>query len=95
MTACRWGALVRRDFPLLCRSPHNFRLLRSRPIMTGHSPDNTEIRNVEDFEAALGRLMLAALDSDIDPYGSRAYRTDDGTADVEVMVFELAEQDAS
>jgi hypothetical protein len=59
--------------------------------MTPHSPDDAEIASVEDFEAALGSAVLAALRSDIDPYGSWVYQTEAGTTDVEVMVFELDE----
>lgn len=57
--------------------------------MTGHSPDDEKITSDEDFDTALGGLVLAALESDVDPHGSWVYHTDDGEADIEVMIFEL------
>lgn len=63
--------------------------------MTPHLPDDAEIANVEDFKAAVGSAVLAALQSDIDPYGSWVYRTDDEAGDVEVMVFELGGPDVA
>lgn len=60
------------------------------PTMTPHLPDD-EIRSTEEFETALGRVMLSTLDSDVDPRGSWVYRTDDSTPDVEVMVCELSD----
>lgn len=58
--------------------------------MTASPPDD-EIVSVEDFEAALGRVVAAAVESDIDPRGSWVYRTDDEPTAVEVMVLELDE----
>lgn len=60
--------------------------------MTAHSADDEEIVSAEDFEAALGGLVLTALESDINPHGSWVYHTNDGETDVEVMVFELDEK---
>lgn len=63
--------------------------------MTPQPPDDEEIASVEEFQAALGRLMTAAREGDIDPHGSWVYREDDGTRDVEVMVVELDDREAS
>lgn len=59
--------------------------------MTADFTADDDISSTDDFEDALGRLLLAALRNDIDPRGSWAYRTDGPTSDVEVMVVELAE----
>lgn len=59
-------------------------------MTTDFTPDD-EISSTEDFEAALGRLLLVALQNGIDPRGSWEYRTDGSGSDVEVMVVELAE----
>lgn len=58
--------------------------------MTTDSPSDDEILSADDFEAALGQVILAGLQSDIDLRGTWEYRTDGETPDVEVMVVELA-----
>lgn len=58
--------------------------------MTTDSPSNDEITTTEDFEAALGQIILAALQNDINPQGAWEYRTEEETPDMEVMVVELA-----
>lgn len=58
--------------------------------MTTDSTADDEIASAADFEAALGQVILTALQNDIDLRGSWEYRTDGGTPDVEVMVVELA-----
>lgn len=58
--------------------------------MTTDSTSDDEISSADDFEAALGQVILAALQNDIDPRGTWEYRTDEGAPDVEVMVVELA-----
>lgn len=58
--------------------------------MTADYTSDDDISSTEDFEAALGRLLLVALRNDIDPRGTWEYRTDGSTSDVEVMVVELA-----
>jgi hypothetical protein len=59
--------------------------------MTADFTPDDEISSTEDFEAALGRLLLVALRNDIDPLGSWEYRTDGIASDVEVQVVELAD----
>lgn len=59
--------------------------------MTADFTADDDISSTDDFEAALGRLLLAALQNDIDPRGSWEYRTEGPASDVEVMVVELAE----
>lgn len=60
------------------------------PIMTTDSTSDDEISSADDFEAALGEVILAALQNDIDLRGTWEYRTDGETPDLEVMVVELA-----
>ncbi|WP_181686423.1 hypothetical protein [Halorhabdus salina] len=62
--------------------------------MTPPSADD-ELTNVEDFERALGQMLLSALERDVDPRGSWVYRTDGLGPDLEVMVHELESKDAS
>ncbi|GAB7013237.1 hypothetical protein [Halolamina salina] len=57
--------------------------------MTTDSTSNEEITTTEDFEAALGRVILAGLENDIDLQGAWEYRTDGEMPDMEVMVVEL------
>lgn len=67
---------------------------RSRSVfhtMTTDFTSDDEISSTEDFDAALGRVILGALQSDIDPRGTWEYRTDGPASDVEVMVVELAD----
>lgn len=59
--------------------------------MTSEFSPSDEMSSVEDFEAALGRLVLAATKNGIDPEGTWEYRTNGSSPDVEVMVVELAE----
>ncbi|WP_198945717.1 hypothetical protein [Halorubrum sp. SD612] len=58
--------------------------------MTTDSSDD-EISSKKEFEAALGRVLLAALENDVDPRGTWEYRTDGTGSDMEVMVVELAD----
>ena len=58
--------------------------------MTNDSPSDDEISSADDFEAALGQIVLAALQNDVDLRGTWEYRTDGETPDVEIMVVELA-----
>ncbi|CQH56410.1 uncharacterized protein HHUB_2377 [Halobacterium hubeiense] len=59
-------------------------------MTTDFTPDDG-LSNTADFEAALGRVLLAARRNDIDPRGAWEYRSDDPGPDVEVVVVELAE----
>ena len=58
--------------------------------MTDATADD-EIASAKEFEAALGRVILAALESDVDPRGTWEYRTDGTGSDMEIMVVELAD----
>lgn len=58
--------------------------------MTTDFTADDEMTSTEDFEAALGRVIRAALQADVDPRGTWEYRTDEPTSDVEVMVVELS-----
>lgn len=62
--------------------------------MTSELPFEDEITSSEQFEAALETLLRAALENDVDPKGAWEYRSNDGAADWEVMVYEIQEQDA-
>lgn len=58
--------------------------------MTADSaPD--EVASATEFEAALGRLLAAALENDVDPRGGWECRTDGSCPDVEVVVVELSD----
>jgi hypothetical protein len=59
--------------------------------MTTDPTADDDVSSSEEFEAALGRLLLAAFESGVDPRGTWEYRSDGPDADVEVMVVELAE----
>jgi hypothetical protein len=59
--------------------------------MTSDFTPDDEIASTKEFEAALGRVILAALENDIDPRGTWEYRTDGMGSDMEVMVVELAD----
>lgn len=61
----------------------------SHTMTTEFTPDD-ELSSTEEFEAALGRVILAALENDIDPLGTWEYRANKGS-DMEVMVVELAD----
>lgn len=54
-----------------------------------------DLEDIEDFEHALGQMLLIALERDLDPRGSWVYRTDGIGPDLEVMVHELESNDAS
>lgn len=58
--------------------------------MTTEFTPADEPSNTAAFEAALGRVVLAALENDVDPRGTWEYRTDGAGSDVEVMIVELA-----
>ena len=59
--------------------------------MTTDPTSDDEISSTKEFEAALGRVILAALENDVDPRGTWEYRTDGTGSDMEVMVVELAD----
>ncbi|WP_336326531.1 hypothetical protein [Halovenus sp. HT40] len=59
--------------------------------MTADFNSDDEMSSTADFEAALGQVILTALQNDIDPWGTWEYRTDEANSDTEVMVIELAE----
>jgi hypothetical protein len=59
--------------------------------MTTDPTSDDEIASTKEFEAALGRVILAALENDVDPRGTWEYRTDGTGSDMEVMVVELAD----
>ncbi|QZX99250.1 hypothetical protein [Halobaculum rubrum] len=59
--------------------------------MTSDFTSDDEVPGTEEFEAALGRVVLTALENDIDLRGTWEYRTDEETPDVEVMIVELAQ----
>lgn len=48
-----------------------------------------DITTAAEFDAALGELLLTALDNDVDMWGAWEYRKEDRTADVEAMIVEL------
>jgi hypothetical protein len=57
--------------------------------MIPDSPFDDDITDPEEFEAALGRLLFAALENGIDLEGSWVYRSNGEGRDLEVMVYEL------
>lgn len=59
--------------------------------MTTDFTSDDEMSSTEDFEAALSRVIFAALENDVDPRGTLEYRTDGLTSDMEIMVVELAD----
>lgn len=59
--------------------------------MTIEFTSDDELSSSAEFETALGRLVLAALENGIDPRGTWEYRSDDAATDMEVMVIELAD----
>lgn len=59
--------------------------------MTTDNTSDDEISSRTEFEAALGRVISAALENDVDPRGTWEYRTDGTGSDMEVMVIELAD----
>lgn len=59
--------------------------------MTSDNTPNDEPSSAEEFEAALGRAILAALENGVDPRGSWEYRPDDASTDMEITVVELAD----
>jgi hypothetical protein len=59
--------------------------------MTTDSPSDDEVSSTEEFEAALGQLVLAALESDTDPSGTWEYRDNGTESDMEVIIVELAD----
>ncbi|MEZ3172680.1 hypothetical protein ABNG03_19025 [Halorubrum sp. RMP-47] len=59
--------------------------------MTTDRTSDDEITSKTEFEAALGRMICAALENDVDPRGTWEYRTDGAGSDMEVMVIELAD----
>jgi len=48
-----------------------------------------DIGNEDEFETALGELLSAAAESDVDPRGSWLYRGGGAAGDWEVMIIEL------
>ncbi|NHX35147.1 MULTISPECIES: hypothetical protein [Halolamina] len=59
--------------------------------MTIDFTSDGEMSSTEDFEEALSRVLLSALENDIDPRGTWEYRTDGTASDMEIMVVELAD----
>lgn len=57
--------------------------------MTRDHPPDEEITTEDEFDAALGQLLLNAVQNDIDPRGAWVYRNGGMDPDWEVMVFEL------
>lgn len=58
-------------------------------MISDFSPD--DVSSPEEFEAALGQVLRAAMESDVDPRGSWVYRDDGTGANVEVQIVELAD----
>jgi hypothetical protein len=52
---------------------------------------NDEITSTADFEDALGQIIIAALQNDVDPRGAWEYRINEPESAVEVMIVELSE----
>lgn len=61
--------------------------------MTLDSPFDDPLADEAEFEALLGQLLLAALESDVDPEGAWEYRENGDGPDLEVQVIELAMRD--
>lgn len=61
--------------------------------MTHENPYEEAITTTEEFETALGNLLLAAISNDINPRGTWTYRNSDGEPDWEAMVVELEKSD--
>jgi hypothetical protein len=61
--------------------------------MTLDSPFDEPLTDEAEFEALLGNLLLAALQSDINPAGAWVYRENGAELDLEVQVVELAQGD--
>ena len=59
-------------------------------MTTGPASDD-EISTAREFEAALGRVILAALESGVDPRGAWEFRNGEAGSDMEVMIVELAD----
>jgi len=59
--------------------------------MTSDFTSDDEPSSTEEFEAALGRVILDALENGVDPRGTWEYRTDETNSNVEVMVVELSD----
>lgn len=59
--------------------------------MTANFTADDDVSSPDEFEAALGKIVLSALQEGIDLRGAWEYRTDDGTPDLEVTIVELAE----
>jgi hypothetical protein len=57
--------------------------------MTTDPTSDDEISTTKEFEAALGRVILAALENGVDPRGAWEFRNGEAGSDVEVMVVEL------
>ena len=59
--------------------------------MTTSNTPGDGISSTEEFETALSRVVLAALENGVDPRGTWEYRANGTNSDVEVMVVELAD----
>lgn len=77
--------IVRRDHPS-ATGTHS--------LMNRDAAPSDEITTAAEFEAALGRLLTAAVAHGVDPRGSWVYRNGDGAPDWETMVHELEKPDA-
>ena len=60
------------------------------PDPASPDPFDGAISTVEDFDAAIDELLVAALENDVDLTGSWVARTASGTPDFEVQITELA-----
>jgi hypothetical protein len=60
--------------------------------MPRDSPDtpDRDISTRAEFDSALQTLLLAALDSGLDPRGAWEYRNGEAYPDLEILVTELA-----
>lgn len=61
--------------------------------MTANSPFDDDITDPEEFEAALGQLLSAAMGNGLDLEGSWVYRADGDGLDLEVLVYKLDDGD--
>lgn len=58
------------------------------------NPRDEAITSASDFEAALGELLATGVRNGIGVRGSWVYNSDDGGDNWEVMIYELAGEDA-
>lgn len=63
--------------------------------MTRDHPFDETVTTAEEFETALGHLLVAAARNGVDPRGSWVYRGSDTRPDWEAMIFELDMEEMS